>query len=363
MTSRPLFISVAESIVILRPILHVGCFSASSAETADEFGRGPAAERSARRGQHQAADFAARAAVQALMNRVVLAVDRQDRDALARRGLGDDAAGHHQDFLVGERDRLAVLDRREDRFERLGAARGAQHEVHVRMRRDGDEAVAAGAGNRHVRPGARSAAAGRSRRRSPSRRRAAGTARSARRDARRSRPPPGRRPAADRDARRRRRARSGRSSRWIRGWRCASQHNRNRRARRCAQRTPFGLADRPARLRGSDVSEDNVVHRRREEQRVDPIQDAAVARNQRRAVLHAGAALQHRLEEIAGDAERDQRQAEQRRGTRAAAPAATTCRRRRTAPCRRRAPPIAPSIVFFGLTTGASGGGRRRGRV
>ena len=33
-TSSPLFISVAESIVIFRPIRHVGCFSASAADTA-----------------------------------------------------------------------------------------------------------------------------------------------------------------------------------------------------------------------------------------------------------------------------------------------------------------------------------------
>ena len=33
MTSRPLFISVAESMVILPPIAHVGCASASSTVT------------------------------------------------------------------------------------------------------------------------------------------------------------------------------------------------------------------------------------------------------------------------------------------------------------------------------------------
>ena len=47
-TSRPLFINVAESIVILRPMRHVGCFSASAADTSRQFRRGSAAERSAR---------------------------------------------------------------------------------------------------------------------------------------------------------------------------------------------------------------------------------------------------------------------------------------------------------------------------
>ena len=53
MTSRPLFISVAESMVIFRPIRHVGCCRASAAVTADELRRRSAAERSAGRGQHE----------------------------------------------------------------------------------------------------------------------------------------------------------------------------------------------------------------------------------------------------------------------------------------------------------------------
>ena len=49
-----------------------------------------------------------------------------------------------------------MLDRREDRLEPVGAARGAQHEIDVGMRGDGDEAVAAGARDRHaVHPGGR----------------------------------------------------------------------------------------------------------------------------------------------------------------------------------------------------------------
>ena len=84
MTSSPLFISVAESIVILRPIRHVGCCSASAAETAASSDavrprNGPPDAVSTSR-----CTSAAVAAVQALVNGVVLAVDRQNRDALAR---------------------------------------------------------------------------------------------------------------------------------------------------------------------------------------------------------------------------------------------------------------------------------------
>ena len=53
-TSRPLFISVAESIVILPPIAQVGCRSAASTVTLGELGARAAAERAARRGQRRA---------------------------------------------------------------------------------------------------------------------------------------------------------------------------------------------------------------------------------------------------------------------------------------------------------------------
>src|SRR5439155_7312613 len=46
------------------------------------------------------------------------------------------------------------------------------------------------------------------------------------------------------------------------------------------------------------VLEHDVIDRRGEQERIDAIEDAAVARNQRRAVLDAGAALQHRFEEV-----------------------------------------------------------------
>ena len=53
-TSSPLFISVAESIVIFGPIRHVGCRSASSGVTSRERVGEQVAERTARRGENRA---------------------------------------------------------------------------------------------------------------------------------------------------------------------------------------------------------------------------------------------------------------------------------------------------------------------
>jgi hypothetical protein len=50
--------------------------------------------------------------------------------------------------------------------------------------------------------------------------------------------------------------------------------------------------------------------RRDEQERVDPIEDAAVPGNEVRTVLQAGLPLQPRLEQITGDAEHDDRDPE-----------------------------------------------------
>ena len=195
-----------------------------------------------------------RAAVQALVDRVVLAVDRQHEHAVLAGGRHHERAGHHQDFLVRERDRLAGVDRGEHGVERRGAGRGEQHDVRVGMRRDGDQAVRAA---RHAR-GCGAAAA---RVRAPREPRPRWTAsrwcadarrRPGRRSGPRSRRPPARRPAGGRRARRRPRARSDRSSRSIRGSRCVSS--------------------------AVEVADEDVVHRPGEEPAVDPIEHAAVAR-------------------------------------------------------------------------------------
>ena len=85
-------------------------------------------------------------AVQALMNSVVLAVDRQKRHAVRARGCGDERARHHQHLFVGQRDRLSRIDRRKHRFEPRGAGRRANHDVHVWMGGDRDQTLRAGRG-------------------------------------------------------------------------------------------------------------------------------------------------------------------------------------------------------------------------
>ena len=73
---------------------------------------------------------------QALEDRVVLAVDRQQRRAAFRDRVHEQRAAHHQRFLVGEQDALAGARR----GERGGQARGAddrrEHRVDLGQRRD-----------------------------------------------------------------------------------------------------------------------------------------------------------------------------------------------------------------------------------
>ena len=60
-----------------------------------------------------------RAPVQALVNRIVLAVDRKDCHA-PRTCRGDhECACHDEDFFVGKRDGFACLDGGENRLERV----------------------------------------------------------------------------------------------------------------------------------------------------------------------------------------------------------------------------------------------------
>ena len=83
MTSRPLFIIVAQSTVILRPMRQVGWPSASSTRRALDGLLLPGAERPARRGQDQLPGPVSVRALQALEDGAVLAVHRQDHLAQA----------------------------------------------------------------------------------------------------------------------------------------------------------------------------------------------------------------------------------------------------------------------------------------
>ena len=77
------------------------------------------------------------------MDGVVLAVHRKNRDAAPAGGFRHDSARHHQHFLVRERDRLSVFDRRKDRFQPVRAGRRAEDDVHVGCGRDRNQPVAA----------------------------------------------------------------------------------------------------------------------------------------------------------------------------------------------------------------------------
>ena len=283
--------------MIFGPICQVGCFSASAAVTSASVGERSAAERSARRGQDQAPHLAGVAAVQALVDRVVLAVDRQHRHA-AVAAPRPSRCRRPSPALPCWRARSSCRPRW-----RASTASSAAvpDEAHSTMSTSGCDATShrpSLPAPRHLPPASRRAprAACPSRRRSPSRPRAAGNSS----DLLRPSPPTllaggeRRRPRRDRGCvRRPRRARSVPidpvEPRMAMRFTCTVQTFR------------------------ADVRE--VEHRRGEEQRVDAIEDAAVAGNQRRAVLHVGGALQHRLEQIAGDAGDDDAEAERWRAS------------------------------------------------
>ena len=110
--SKPLFISVAESMVMRPPMSQVGCASASSGVIAGELGA--AAERPAGRRQHEPLDRPGALRAHQLEERRVLRVDRDDAGV---GGLGQrrhQLATHNQALLVRERelDPLASAQRR-----------------------------------------------------------------------------------------------------------------------------------------------------------------------------------------------------------------------------------------------------------
>src|ERR1700753_3830403 len=97
-TSRPLFISVAESIVILPPIAQVGCASACSIVTSRSSSITRPRNGPARRGHQQPLDRPHRLPGEQLMDRRMLGVDRDDRGAGRLRQLRDELAADDQRF-------------------------------------------------------------------------------------------------------------------------------------------------------------------------------------------------------------------------------------------------------------------------
>ena len=133
MTSSPLFMRVAESMVILRPIDHVGWLSASAGVMEAKLSRGQGAERPAGRGEDEAAHFRRRAPVQALVQRAVLAVDGQQAASAGPRLRDHQLARHHQRLLVREGHVLAGFERAVGRHQADRAHRGRHHHVRVGM--------------------------------------------------------------------------------------------------------------------------------------------------------------------------------------------------------------------------------------
>ena len=95
-------------------------------------------QRPAARGQRDHPHFGQIVAVEALEDRVVLRIDRQQRRAVPRHRFGHHFAGGHQRFLVGERDGAALLDRGHHRGE-PGAADDRGHGDVDRARRRLDQ--------------------------------------------------------------------------------------------------------------------------------------------------------------------------------------------------------------------------------
>ena len=160
-TSRPLFISVAESIVIFAPMLQVGCASASATVTSASASRRAAAERPARGGDDEAGDGALGGARQALGERRVLAVDRQHPPAARRaarpsrarrprpgspcsRAPGRRPRRTSPAWRAGRRRRRSRSGRRRRRTRRPAARRRRRPRAPRRRTRGGRRAAAAG---------------------------------------------------------------------------------------------------------------------------------------------------------------------------------------------------------------------------
>ena len=129
MTSSPLFIIEAESMVIFWPMLQFGCFSACASVACSMSARRPGAERAAGCGDDHAHQFLAIAGGKRLKQRVMFGIRRQDAGACFRRALHEEIAGADQAFLVGQRHRRAAIDGGQCRLQPGRAAHRRHHPV------------------------------------------------------------------------------------------------------------------------------------------------------------------------------------------------------------------------------------------
>ena len=124
-TSKPLFMSVAESIVIFAPISQFGCASACAGLAAASTSALRLPERSARRGEPDLAHRRAALAREALRDRDVLGVERKQLRTARARGVEHERPPGDEHFFVRERDVAAAsaAPRRRARARRCPRAR------------------------------------------------------------------------------------------------------------------------------------------------------------------------------------------------------------------------------------------------
>ena len=133
-SSSPLFMRPAESIVTFRPITQFGWASACSRVAAEMRSALHSRNGPARRGDGHCLDRGRIARADRLKQGVVLGVHRQDHRTRAPRGLHHRRAGAHQRFLVGERNRAPGGDRGEGRPQSRRADDRGNHQIGLAQR-------------------------------------------------------------------------------------------------------------------------------------------------------------------------------------------------------------------------------------
>ena len=138
MTSRPLFIKVAESIVTFGPIDQLGCLSAASSvalriSSFDQVRNGPPEAV-----MMTLVTSSRRPAVIAWNSALCSQSTGSTVAPVSLRAAHEQRAGADQAFLVGERERRAALDRGERRLEPGRAGDRADHPFGRAARRFGD---------------------------------------------------------------------------------------------------------------------------------------------------------------------------------------------------------------------------------
>ncbi len=127
MTSSPLFTSVAEFVVTMRPMSHVGVREGFRGGHIGQFCTRTTAERAAGCRHHEATHLGVGAGEQGLRQRRVLGIHRDD---LSGRGGGENQVpADDQRLLVRQGQRASCLQRRESRAESDRAGDGVEHDI------------------------------------------------------------------------------------------------------------------------------------------------------------------------------------------------------------------------------------------